>query len=76
MQAFRSFIGPFAPTATASRVLCAFGDDRSALVTCEAETTLITHAPGAGRLDARQVSTMPWRRACPNQRGNSAMRWS
>lgn len=36
---------------TASRVLCAFGDDRSALVMDVAETTLAAQAPGAEQLD-------------------------
>src|SRR4051794_38675449 len=47
---FRAFMGPFAATTTATRILGAFGDEETAVVLYDTETTLVPHAPGAEHL--------------------------
>ncbi len=50
-DAFREFMGPFAAMTTRTEVLGAFGDDETAVVLYDTETTLVPHAPGAERVE-------------------------
>lgn len=47
IDAFRAFMGPFAGSLVSSKLLAAYGDDRSALIMYDAATTLVPDAPGA-----------------------------
>ncbi|MET1071373.1 MAG: nuclear transport factor 2 family protein [Umezawaea sp.] len=45
--AFRDFMGPFTRLVTASTLIAAFGDDRTALLMYDTETVPVDHAPGS-----------------------------
>jgi Ketosteroid isomerase-related protein len=46
-DAYRAFIGPFTRILVDSRMIAAFGDDQTALVMYDTETTPVKNAPGA-----------------------------
>ncbi|MDC7123309.1 nuclear transport factor 2 family protein [Cellulomonas fimi] len=47
IDAFRAFMGPFATSTTRTEILGAFGDDVTAVVLYDTDSTLVRHAPGA-----------------------------
>ncbi|QHT56830.1 nuclear transport factor 2 family protein [Cellulomonas sp. H30R-01] len=47
IDAFRAFMGPFATSTTRTEILGAFGDDDTAVVLYDTDSTLVRHAPGA-----------------------------
>ncbi|MGK5685328.1 nuclear transport factor 2 family protein [Actinoplanes sp. URMC 104] len=47
VAAYRAFLGPFAGMLRSATLLAAFGDDETALVMYDTETTLVPSAPGA-----------------------------
>ena len=52
-EAFRAFMGPFAQILTASNLIAAFGDDKTALLMYDTETIPVKSAPGAECLTVR-----------------------
>jgi ketosteroid isomerase-like protein len=46
-DAYRAFMAPFVQIVTGSRMIAAFGDDRTALVMYDTETVPMKNAPGA-----------------------------
>ena len=51
--AFRAFMGPFAEIVTSSKLIAAFGDDRTAVLMYDTDTLPVKDAPGAERLTVR-----------------------
>jgi hypothetical protein len=51
--AFRAFMGPFSQILTASTVIAAFGDDRTALLMYDTETIPVENAPASECLTVR-----------------------
>jgi limonene-1,2-epoxide hydrolase len=49
--AFRAFMEPFAHMLTSSELLAAFGDDTTAVLMYDTDTTLVADAPGAEWLE-------------------------
>jgi hypothetical protein len=45
--AYRGFMGPFVQILTGSKLIAAFGDDRTALIMYDTETVPVRSAPGA-----------------------------
>jgi ketosteroid isomerase-like protein len=45
--AYRSFLEPFTKMLTGSRMIAAFGDEKTALVMYDTDTVPVKHAPGA-----------------------------
>jgi len=52
-EAFRAFMGPFTQIVTATNVIAAFGDDKTALLMYDTETVPVKSAPGAECLTIR-----------------------
>lgn len=52
-EAFRAFMGPFVQLLTASKLIAAFGDDKTALLMYDTETVPVKAAPGAECLTVR-----------------------
>lgn len=52
-EAFRGFMGPFVQILTASNLIAAFGDDKTALLMYDTETIPVKSAPGAECLTVR-----------------------
>lgn len=52
-EAFRAFMGPFVQIVTASNLIAAFGDDKTALLMYDTETVPVKIAPGAECLTIR-----------------------
>jgi hypothetical protein len=46
-EAYRGFMGPFVQILTGSKLIAAYGDDKTALVMYDAETVPVRSAPGA-----------------------------
>jgi hypothetical protein len=46
-EAYRGFIGPFVQMLIGSTMIAAFGDDETALIMYDTETTLVKSGPGA-----------------------------
>jgi len=53
-EAFRAFMGPFAAGLTRAELLAAFGDEETALVMYDSDTTLVRGAPGAECVRVRE----------------------
>jgi len=52
-DAFRAFMGPFVQIVTATSLIAAFGDDKTAMLMYETETIPVKIAPGAECLTIR-----------------------
>lgn len=52
-EAFRAFMGPFVQILTASNLIAAFGDDKTALLMYDTETVPVKNAPGSECLTIR-----------------------
>lgn len=46
-DAYRAFMAPFVQSLVSSRLIAAFGDDETAVVMYDTETSLVARAPGA-----------------------------
>jgi ketosteroid isomerase-like protein len=46
-EAYRSFMGPFVQILTGSKMIAAYGDDKTALIMYDSQTVPVKSAPGA-----------------------------